>query len=681
MPSLVRLASFTVFALSWQGQGTAAPPAWEFFYGGSDPGAWRAIFGAIGIGEGHREPAAIAVLAESETDGAYWRGRAEKGALVILTPRSPLASEFGFRPTERRATVYSVRDCFAPDLSIVWEKPLEVPVYEIPPGTRVFTRDRWSDTPLVAGRRTGQGAVLWMAAGPGARGYERFPYLLQALSSLGLEAPFRSRRLWAFLDSYYRSRVDVDYFAERWRRAGIAALHVAAWHFYEADPERDAWLKRLIEACHSRSILVYAWIELPHVSEQFWNRHPEWREKTALLQDAHLDWRRLMNLHNSACRREVERGTRALIERFDWDGVNLAELYFESLEGHANPARFTPMNGDVREEFRAAAGFDPLDLFQPGGPRHFSRNAAGLRAFLDYRAGLTRRMQAHWIAFLDSLRGSRPDLDVVLTHVDDRFDTRMRDLIGADAAGLLPLLERHDFTFLIEDPATIWHLGPERYPEIARRYEPLTGRPEKLAIDINIVERYQDVYPTKQQTGVELFQLIHNAASAFARVALYFEFSMLPVDQPLIPAAAATPARAAWSAGKLTVESRYGVGVPWSSPALVNGKPWAFWDGQTVWLPAGSHTVEGAATAPRWRLLDFNGAVRSLSADREGLELAYEAETRAFALLDFEPAAIEIDGERARLSCRGLGHGWLVTLPRGQHIVRFSGLTEVSVTN
>ena len=681
MQSLVKLATLALLPVGLPGQEKPGPPAWEFFYGGAGPGAWKAIFGAIGITEGSREQAPVVVLAESEADAAYWRRRAEQGAILVLTPHSPLAGDLGFRPTERRVTVSSVRDSFAPNLSIVWEKPLEVPVYEIPAAARVFTRDRWSDTPLVVGRRMGKGAVLWMAASPGAKGYERFPYLLQALSSLGLEAPFRSRRLWAFLDSYYRSRVDVDYFAERWRRAGIAALHVAAWHFYETNPERDAWLTRLIEACHSRSILVYAWFELPHVSEQFWNDHPEWREKTALLQDAHLDWRRLMNLHNPDCRRQVERGVRALIERFDWDGVNLAELYFESLEGHANAARFTPMNSDVRQEFRAAAGFDPLDLFQPDGPRHFSRNPSGLRAFLDYRAGLTRRMQAHWIGFLESVRASQPHLDVVLTHVDDRFDTRMRDLIGADAAGLLPLLDHHDFTFLIEDPATIWHLGPERYPEIARRYEPLTGRPEKLAIDINIVERYQNVYPTKQQTGVELFQLVHNAARAFPRVALYFEFSLLPVDQPLIPAAAAAPAHAAWSGGQLSVESRYGVGVPWSGPALVNGKPWAFSDGQTVWLPAGSHTLAVAAAAPRRRLLDFNGALRSLSARQEGLELAYEAEARAYALLNFEPVALDIDGEQVRLSVRRSAHGWLVTLPRGQHIVRLEAVADGSATN
>ncbi len=254
------------------------------------------------------------------------------------------------------------------------------------------------------------------------------------------------------------------------------------------------------------------------MSEKFWDTHPEWREKTALLQDAQLDWRKLMNLNNPECFTAVSAGVKQLVDRFDWDGVNLAELYFESLEGAANPARFTPMNKDIRDEFLALYNFDPIELFQSAKP-----DDKRLQIFLDYRADLARRQQEKWIEQVEAIRVSKPDLDLVLTHVDDRFDTRMHDLIGADAARVLPLLDRHDFTFLIEDPATIWNLGPQRYPQIAARYQPLTSHRSRLAIDINIVERYQDVYPTKQQTGTELFQLVHTAAQAFPRVALYFE--------------------------------------------------------------------------------------------------------------------------------------------------------------
>jgi len=48
---------------------------------------------------------------------------------------------------------------------------------------------------------------------------------------------------------------------------------------------------------------------LPHVSERFWADHPEWREKTALLQDAQLDWRKLMNLTNPDASAAVAAGT------------------------------------------------------------------------------------------------------------------------------------------------------------------------------------------------------------------------------------------------------------------------------------------------------------------------------------------------------------------------------------
>ncbi len=503
-----------------------------------EPGSWPAILSSVGL---RREPATTArvfVARPGAPASPEWSGRVERGAFLVLEGESSLAAWFGFERTPENARITSVSDVHRPALPIVWEKPLDLPVYRLPAGARVFARDRWTGAPLMAGMRRGEGAVLWVAISPGERGHERFPYLLEALCDLGLDPPFRSSRLWAFFDSSYRLRVDLDYFAPRWRKAGIAALHVAAWHFFEPSAEADQYLRRLIEACHREGILVYAWFELPHVSDKFWQDHPEWREKTGLLQDAHLDWRRLMNLADRDCFRAASSGVRDLLARFDWDGVNLAELYFESLKGAADASRFTPMNGTIRAEFQAQAGFDPVEIF---GAR--KDDEAARRSFLDYRAGLARRMQEEWMGELQKVRQARPGLDLVLTHVDDCFDTGMRDAIGADAARLLPLLDSQRFTFLVEDPATVWHLGPQRYATIAERYRALTPRADRLAVDLNIVSRYQEVYPTKQQTGTELFQLVHEAASSFPRVALYFENSLLPPDLRLLPSAAAVVTR------------------------------------------------------------------------------------------------------------------------------------------
>jgi hypothetical protein len=618
---------------------------------GDEPGSWTNILGAVGfpLTQASHVPAEALV------------NQVEKGAVVVLQGAGEHAAAFGIVPTERRVLVRGVTDRHNPELRIVWEKPLELPVYTMPAEAQLFTWERWERAPLVAGLRRGRGAVLWLAVPPGHRGYERFPYLLQALCDLGLIPPLRSNRIWAFFDGSYRLRVDLDYFATRWREAGISALHVAAWHYFERDDTRDAYLRKLIEACHREGIHVYAWLELPHVSERFWQAHPEWREKTAIGQDAQLDWRKLMNLQNRECRRAVAEGVHALLRSFDWDGVNLAELYFESLEGAANPARFTPMNAEIRAEYKTLSGVDPATLFQQGTP------AASMQEFLQYRAGVVRRMQAEWLAEVEAARKQKPHLDVVLTHVDDRFDGNMREMIGADAEGVLPLLDRYDFTFLIEDPATVWHLGPDRYPKIAERYAPITKRRDKLAIDINIVERYQDVYPTKQQTGTELFQLLHLAATSFPRVALYFENSILKPDQPLLPAAAAAVRRFEPAGDKVVVDSEHGVGVNWTGPVLVNGRPWPVTDGQTVWLPPGLQVLQPAAEpGSTLAVTHFNGGLRTAAPLKDGVELSYSSEARPLVRLSRRPASIEVDGSAADLTFVA---GDVVALPRGQHVV------------
>jgi hypothetical protein len=626
-----------------------------------DAGAWPDILSSIGL---QRQPAALAHIFVARTGSpasAEWNGRVEKGATLILEGESSLADMFGFRRGNSNVKVGSLTDVHQPALPIVWEKGLELPVFELPAGARVFARERWSGAPMMAGFRRGLGSVLWVAVPPGERGYERFPYLLPALCDLGLVPPFRGSRLWAFFDSAYRSRVDLDYFAARWRKAGIAALHVAAWHFHERAAGEDAWLEKLIAACHREGILVYAWLELPHVSEAFWREHPEWREKTAVLQDAQLDWRKLMNLANRDCFRAAAEGVRQTIARFDWDGINLAELYFESLEGIGNPSRFTPMNGDVRAAFRLQHGFDPIEIF---GARS---DQASRRLFLDFRSDLARRIQEEWIGEMESARRQKPQLDLVLTHVDDRLDTAMRDAIGADAARILPLLDTHSFTFLIEDPATVWNQGPQRYPAIAERYRPLTAHREKLAIDLNIVERYQNVYPTKQQTGTELFELVHNAARSFERVALYFENSLLPADLPLLPAASAAVTRVERIGPKLVVDSISGVGVAWRGDALVDGQLWPAADADTVWLPAGPHSIEAAPAKAGPHLVRLNAdlkAARSLGA--QGLEFAYQSASRALAVLDRAPRTLQVDGAAEVLVLAG---PTTLLLPRGQHVV------------
>ncbi len=271
--------------------------------------------------------------------------------LTILVGASKQALSQGIQPGQNTVRVRSVTDVFNDKLQIVWQHDATISVYTLPSQARIFTRERWSGAPLAAGWTRGRQVIFWTATPIGDQGFERYPYLLQAVVSLGLKPRAQSRDLWAFFDASYRLRADPEFLASLWRRGGIAGLHIAAWQFWEPDPQRDAWLKALIDACHDHAILVYAWIEFPHVSEKFWQDHPEWREQTATGQDAHLDWRNLMNLADPACDRAIHAGLDSLAARFDWDGINLGELYFESLEGYPNPARFTPFHPSIRQHF------------------------------------------------------------------------------------------------------------------------------------------------------------------------------------------------------------------------------------------------------------------------------------------------------------------------------------------
>src|SRR5450432_3241803 len=243
----------------------------------------------------------------------------------------------------------------------------------------------------------------------------------------------------------------------------------------------------------------------------------------------------------------------------------------------------------------------------------------------------------------------------------------MREAIGADAARVLPLLDTHNFTFLIEDPATVWHLGPQRYQTIAERYRALTPHRDKLAIDLNIVDRYQNVYPTKQQTGTELFQLVHRAAGSFARVALYFENSLLPADLKLLPSAAAAVSRMEHMGPKTVIDSAGGVGIPWKGGAKVDGELWPAQDDEILWLPAGPHAIEPAPRATGPRLMHLNGDLKAARAvDAHTLEFTYQSASRGIAILSRAPVTLQIDGvdEAPKLA----GPATLL-LPRGQHVV------------
>ncbi len=589
-----------------------------------------------------------------QVDIAPILARVDAGSLLVTEGDSPLARALGLTFESREIEVTQVEDAGSPRLAIVWEKPVKLVPPSLPPGAKVIVKDKWTGAPLAVVFPRGKGRVFFLATA--LQGYSRFPYFIQTLiTECGVTPPFRAARLHAFFDYGYRTGVDLDHFARRWRRQGVMALHVSAWQFWDRTPERDEYLRNLIAACHREGVLVYAWFELPHVSDAFYQAHPAWREKTATLADAHLDWRGLINLLDPAAFQAVSAGLIKLLDGFDWGGVNLSELYFESPQGPENAQRFTPMNDQVRAEFKKQSGVDPLDFFNPDSPHQYKKDAAAWEQFVEYRAGLVERLHARVFEQIARVQLHKPYLHTIVTFVDNLYEARMKEALGADVAQMRALAARYPFTLIVEDPASMWSLGPDRYRVLGDKYGNGTA-----GIDINVVDRYQDVFPTKKQTGGEFLELFHNAAASFAPMLVYFEASVLPRDMDVVAYALAAGAHAAGTTG---VESPRPV-LFHTNGNSVDGQPWPARTGDTVLLPPGRHTVETANKAPGFELVHLTGDLLDASyKDSRTITFTYRSASRAIAIFSPPATVISVDGS-------ALAVGESVILPPGEHRVQ-----------
>ena len=176
----------------------------------ADSGSWNKILGAVGISESKQAQASIVVA--GETAGADV-ARLAGDHILILIGNSAAAAQLGVQSTAVALNIRHICDTHAPQMEIIWEQPAATHITTVPSDFKIFATEKWKGSPVLAGKKTAHGAILWLATSPGPSGIERYPYLIQALSDLGLQLPAETTNLWAFFDSSYRIRADVDYLA------------------------------------------------------------------------------------------------------------------------------------------------------------------------------------------------------------------------------------------------------------------------------------------------------------------------------------------------------------------------------------------------------------------------------------------------------------------------------------
>ena len=625
------------------------------------------------------EAVLVVPLAEAGALDAEACGRVasfvDGGGKLVTAGASPLSRALGIRFADERLEVAAVTERRAPALAIRWKAACGFQPFVAPDPVRTFAWAGEAPRPIVVSFRHGRGTVLFLGVELGdesTAGTARFPYYLQAVGeAFGIKPPLALRRLTAYADIGDHPREDPAALARRWHRLGIREVHLGTWQGFDAN---EATFSALIAACHRYGILVYAWLELPEVSTAFWDAHPEWREKTATGADARVDWRRLMALDVPECFAAVAQGVLGMLERHDWDGVDLAEIYYESPAGLDAPDLFTPMNRAARQEFARRGGFDPQKLFVESSPRYWRKDPAALDAFFAYRRDKVVEFHERLMGLLASARRRKPGLDLVLTLVDALYDTTMHDRIAIDPERITRLVVKDAFALQVEDPYTLWALGPERYARIASDYRRLIGPAGRLSIDINVVPRGEEVVPTSQQTGLELYRLVSEARRAFPKVCVYSEGTIYPLDFSLLPnALAATASVQPQGRGAVLVESGDGVELATGHgprAVRVDGVPWPALRERTVLVPKGRHLVEwqdGAPEGGAMRLREITAVLLDAKAGKDFLSVRYASPARAFLTLSFRPARAEVDGSPAAVAVEAAEHGFVVTAPPGEH--------------
>lgn len=603
----------------------------------------------------------------------------EGGMPLLLDGATPLTAELGVNATGARGDLTKYRwDHYAED-PLRLPGRLTYPRFKENAALQVLALDPKNHAPLVVSGSRGQGRFIASAIPLEPHAgmlFEYLPFLAQAIvDELHVTPTIAADNLCVYVDAGGEPRVDPAIVVAQLKSWSVREVHLGA--FYESEMFQD-FARRFIEAAHREGIAVYAWLEYPMVSEEFWKQHPKWREVTASGQPAIMDWRYHMALEDPDCLRAVVELTRHQVLDFDWDGVDFAELYFEGAPGiFKDPEDFTPMHPTFRKMFQERYGVDPRELFDSESPNYGLKNPKLRSALQEFRVELITRLTDTILETLASCQAVKPYLQTTLTIVDALSDPAVTERFGIDPDRLIALQKKFGFAVEIEDPYTVWNSGPDRYRTIGEHYRGRLQPGTLLSIDINVTDRMPPGRPLDKPRGLELYALVSTVAAHVDLLTLYAFSTLSPDDMRLVPFVLGTQQFAGEIGESGAVEAQRQ--LFWRTDArgrtaYLDGREWPCWSDTQVLIPAGAHSV---STRPRaenagpeaLRIESINGTI--LAAERAGqrVTLTYESRGRCYVTLNRQPTTVLCDGASGLGKVISDGQHVCLELPQGKHTV------------
>jgi hypothetical protein len=546
---------------------------------------------------------------------------------------------------------------------------------EANPDLQTLADEPRHDFPLVVSGTRGEGRFILSAIPLEPKEgmvFQYLPFLAQAIVDELNSAPtLAADNLCAYADFGGEPRVDPVQVAAQLKQWSVREVHLGA--FYQSATFLE-FLPRFLAAAHQQGIAVYAWLEYPMVSQEFWDKHPEWREVTASGRRAILDWRLHMALEDPACFQAVADLTRRLVLDYDWDGVDFAELYFEAERDiFRHPGDFTPMHPTFRKMFEQRYGVDPITLFERGSPNFGPGNSKLRREMADYRVELITELTRKFMEVLMSCREKKPYLQTNLTFIDALRDPTVTERYGVDPLRLLALQQKYGFAVEVEDPYTVWNSASDRYRAIGEYYRPRLQPGTPFSIDVNVVKRNSATGPLSRPRGLELYELLSNVASQVDLVTLYAYSTFSADDMRLVPFVLAGQQSVIGREGEVTAKRQ----VYWRADTrgravYLDGQLWPCRSDSQVLIPAGVHRVDMRAdsageNSDALRIENVNGTVLRAKEALGRVSLTYESRGRCYVILNRAPKSVRCDGVDGVGQILANGGSVCLVLPQGKH--------------
>jgi hypothetical protein len=606
-----------------------------------------------------------------------------KGSYILLDGITRLAETLQINLLKKPIPVTRIQDLQFPENTLFWPDTVHVMPVNISHGNfQPLCVDSTTKHSVAVTGAYGNGKLIYFSPlfDPVTdKGYTRFPFLIEYLDKFfGIRALAERKSVEMYFDPGMREGlISTEALVKLWRQRNIKRIYAGGWYFdYGYDYEK------LINECHANGILVYCWLETPMISIGFWKNHPEWREKTATLRDAYVDWRYLMNLYDEGCRKEAFKFMDTMLLSHDWDGVNLAELYFEpSPVGPELPENFTPMNDIVRKEFKDIHGFDPILIFDTLSSHFWENDSVSWHQFADYRKDLCYRLKQNFLDFLTAIQHKNENLEVMLTVIDVSLTPIISDNIGEDTRNAISLYQKYGITMQIEDPSSCWGLTPERYDKLGKLYRQYIGDKNRLVFDCNVVNAHESGFggfPAEKPTGEEIRQIAYNMAVSESRPTFYSEDVVNENDFRNINTVLAHKAQIiAESDKKWFISTPYTVSVHIGNPEVtvkLDGKNWMARDKESIIIPTGDHTLEfGTDPFPQdaARLKSISGELNTAKFNRNHIEFSYQEDLNScFVITSQQPKTIVVDDIKCNCRIYRMDSSeYTIKLPRGIHTV------------